>query len=187
MKSLLAPIVIAAATAGCAAKSKIPPDLVRSQQLAEALQTGMTSMRAVPSTLKIGFSPEAANQGLGGSAIVVFVVRPNGRVIRESRTLVFAEGHQIFAKYICDALLAAKFEPAPTDVRGSVGIFPVFFGNRDGQPRDSARVAYARALTALPTRLRALSFDEALTWFEKRPSCSNIRLGIDPLYGGPPN
>ncbi len=171
--------------AGCASRSKIPADLVRSQQLATALENGVTPMSPVPSTMKMGISPEAIREGLGGSAIVVFVVRPNGRVIRESRTLVYAEGHQIFAKYICDALLAAKFEPVPSDDRGAVGTFPVFFYNRE-PPRDSARMAFSRASAALADRLRTLTFDAALSWFEKRPSCSNIRIGIEPLYGGPP-
>jgi hypothetical protein len=182
--ALVAPLLV-----GCAGKSspKVAPDLARSQKLADALQVGMGSMKLVPSSWDMKYSLEAAQEGVGGSAIVLFVVMPNGRVDRESRTLVFVEGHTIFAKNICDALLAAKWEPAPTDQRGRIGVFPVFFASGQGKPpRDSARAAFTRASSALGPRLKGMTFDEALAWFQARPSCSKIKIGIEPLFGGPP-
>lgn len=177
-----------AALASCAktAQKGVAPDLVRSQMLAQALQAGATPMRPVPSTLQLRFSPEAMRAGQAGSAIVAFVVRPNGRVDRDSRTLLYVEGHQIFAKYICDALLAAKFAPAPTDERGGVGTFPVFFYIVDGPRRDSAQAKFREAGAVISRRLRDMSFDDALSWFQARPSCSAIKIGIEPLYGPPP-
>ena len=185
----LAAVLVAPLLIGCAVKSgpKVAPDLVRSQKLADALQVGLGNMKLIPSSWDLKFSPEAAREGIGGSAIVVFVVMPNGRVDRESRTLVFVEGHTIFAKNICDALLVAKWEPAPTDQRGRIGMFPVFFASGQGRPpRDSARAAFTRVSAAIGPRLKSMTFDEALAWFQARPSCSKIKIGIEPLYGGPP-
>ena len=181
-------VLILAGSASCAAKSGASPaaDLVRSQKLAEALASGVGQMTPVPGTMKLGFAPEAVQAGQAGSAIIAFVVLPNGRVDRDSRTLVYVEGHQIFAKYACDALLAARFEPVPSDRRGAVGTFPVFFYIREGPPRDTARVRFQRANMAVQHMLRTLTFDEGLTWFQARPPCSAIRIGIEPLYGPPP-
>jgi hypothetical protein len=184
-------VVIVPLLAACAGKSGagqkgVAPDLVRSQMLAEALQTGAAGLRPIPSTLKLSFSPEAVSSGVSGSAIVAFVVRPNGRVDRESRTLVFVEGHPIYAKHICDALLAAKFEPVPTDPRGGVATFPVFFAIKDGPARDSAQLKFREAGQVVARRLRSMTFDEALTWFQARPPCSALKIGIDAWYGPPP-
>ena len=168
------------------AEGRAAPDLVRAQRLADALQVRGGQIRPVAGTMKLGFSPEALRAGESGSAIVAFVVKPNGRVDRDSRTLVYVEGHQIFAKYVCDALLAAKFEPRPADPRGSVSAFPVFFYIKDGPPRDSARVKLDQAQRTIGRRFASMTYDEALSWFEARPSCSAIRIGLEPLYGPPP-
>jgi hypothetical protein len=168
------------------AEGRAAPDLVRAQRLADALQVRGGQIRPVAGTMKLGFSPEALRAGESGSAIVAFVVKPNGRVDRDSRTLVYVEGHQIFAKYVCDALLAAKFEPRPADPRGSVSAFPVFFYIKDGPPRDSARVKLDQAQRTIGRRFASMTYDEAHSWFAARPSCSAIRIGLEPLYGPPP-
>lgn len=173
---------------GCAVHRgpRVEPELIRSQQLADALQVGVGQMAMVPSSWDLKFSPEAARAGIGGAAIVAFVVMPNGRVNRETRTLVYVEGHTIFAKHVCDALLAARYEPAPTDPRGRIGLFPVFFSNPGGPARDKERAVFNQVNSAISGRVRRMSYDEALSWFEDRPSCSKIKIGIEPLYGGPP-
>lgn len=187
MKKLISIGVWLSLLVACAGRrAKVAPDLARSQKLADALQTGIMAMRPVPSTLALQYSPDAAHAGEAGAAIVGFVVMPNGRVDRDSRTLLYIEGHQIFAKNVCDALLAAKYEPPPTDRRGRVGLFPVFFFMTQGNPRDSARVRFDNASRAIGARLRQMSYDDALAWFQLRPACSKIKIGVEPLYGGPP-
>jgi hypothetical protein len=146
----------------------------------------MPPVKPVLSTLRLGFDPTAAREGVVGSAIVAFVVMPNGRVDRDSRTLVFVEGHQIYAKHICDAVLAARYEPAPADPRGVVSTFPVFFSAATGAPRDSARALFNDALRILYRRLATMTHADAQAWFAARPNCSAIRIGLDPLYGPPP-
>ena len=202
MISRLTRLGFAILVAGCAAKSaeevattpapesggaRIADDLVRSQKLADALGAGAKpSPRPVPSTVRRGFPPGAVRAGEAGSAIVAFVVLPNGRVDRESRTLVYVEGHPIYAKYICDALLAAKFQPKPADARGKVGVFPVFFYFKEGPARDSAKAKFESASRTIASRFVSMSYDQSLSWFQARPSCSKLKIGFEPLYGPPP-
>lgn len=200
MKRSILVAVSIAGMVGCAAKpagiaqdpspegraSRARVDSVRGEKLARALDARMPMVKPVLSTLKLGFDQTAAREGVAGSAIVAFVVMPNGRVDRDSRTLVFVEGHQIYSKHICDALLAARFEPAPTDPRGVVSVFPVFFSAPNGASRDSARALFREAGNVLGRRLATMTHVEAQAWFAARPNCSAIRIGLDPLYGPPP-
>lgn len=157
-------------------------DTVRGEKLAIALKSDAPSVRPVTSTMKLRFNMDAVRAGVAGSAIVAFVVMPNGRVDRDSRTLIYVEGHQIYAKNVCDALLAARFEPAPPDERGAVGVMPVFFSIRDGASRDSARVDFEKTQRLLRERMRTMSQVEAKSWFAARPNCSAIKIGIERVY-----
>jgi hypothetical protein len=42
------------------------------------------------------------------------------------------------------------------------------------------------ALRILYRRLATMTHADAQAWFAARPNCSAIRIGLDPLYGPPP-
>lgn len=189
-------LLLLATLPGCAARSageaagpdapagKAAADLARSQKLAQALQAGFVPMKPVESTMKVTFPVDAARAGVPGSAIIAFVVLPNGRVERGTRTVVHLEGHPIYAKHVCDALLAARFEPVPADPPGRVGFFSVSFHlNRASDSLRNRSPDYTQRLVRI---LGELDFDGALTWFQLRPGCSAIKIGIDHYYGPPP-
>lgn len=195
MKPVRLALVALPFVAACAGKKAEPEpspaaraaaDLVRSQKLAQALASRSPAMRPAGGIMKLGFSPEALRAGEAGSAVVAFVVLPNGRVDRDSRTLLYIEGHKVFAKYVCDALLSARFEPPPQDARGGVSTYPVFFYIREGDPRDTARARLTAASILISRKLATMTFDESLTWFQARPPCTAIKIGVEPLYGPPP-
>jgi hypothetical protein len=167
------------------AAGKATADSVRGEKFAAAVGGPATGMRPVPASVNIRFDPDAARAGVAGSAIVAFVVQPNGRVDRESRTLVYVEGHQIYAKNICDALNEMRFDPPPTNAGGAISTFPVFFSIQGAGKRDSAQAVFGRTLQILNAKLAAMTPEEAKSWFRARPTCSAIRIGVNPLYGPP--
>ena len=67
--------------------------------------------------------------------------------------LLFVEGHQIYAKNICDALNEMRFEPAPTARGGSVSIFPVFFSVAGAKSRDSIRAEFTNTQMTIRRKL----------------------------------
>ena len=127
---------------------------------------------------------EAARERVGGSAIVTFVVMPNGRVDRDTRTLVYVDGHQIYAKYVCDYLLAARFTPAPTDPRGAIGTQSFSFDVAPGIP-GPAQDRFFEAMENVSSRVRQMTPEQGRAWFIARPNCSAIKIGLDPLYKPP--
>lgn len=192
MKTVLS-LVLAVSAMACAARAvvtetpaqKAAADPARGVRLAAASKPTVMP-RLVPGSSKMQFPVDAARAGVQGAAIVAFVVQPNGRVDRESRTLIYYDGHQIYAKHVCDFLLAARFEPAAADERGLLLVLPGRFTVPGGTPRDSGEVAFRETQRRLQVRLATMSELESRVWFAARPSCSAIKIGLNPLYGGPP-
>ena len=186
--------LMAVTASGCAARSvltetpeqKAAADSARGARLAAAW-TPSVAPRIADGSSKMQFPVDAARAGVQGAVIVAFVVLPNGRVDRDSRTLIYFDGHQIYAKHVCDFLLAARFEPAPPDERGFRVIFPARFTVPGGTPRDTSEAVFQDTQRRLRMRLASLTESESRVWFAARPACSAIRIGIDPLYGGPPH
>lgn len=192
MKILLSLLLVVGTTA-CAARSvvtetpaqKAAADSARGVRLAAASKPTVMP-RLIPGSSRMQFPVDAARAGVQGAVIVAFVVGPNGRVDRDSRTLIYYDGHQIYAKHVCDFLLAARFEPAAADDRGMLVIFPGRFTVSGGTPRDAGELAFQETQRRVQVRLAMMPEAESQAWFAARPSCSAIKIGLNPLYGGPP-
>ena len=163
------------------------PDSVRGERLAAAAKSGARRANLVPNTGRLMVSPDAIMSGEGGAAIVAAVVRPDGRVDKATRTVVYLDGHPTFAKSICDFVGESRFAPAPPDERGTLGFMPISFENGGMRPpgarptRPDSNAAVARRMRAVQPaidgKLASMTEAETRDWFSARPTCASIRSG----------
>ena len=151
-------------------------DTLRARGLAAAsLNPGRGPVLAEGSG-KLHFPIEAAQADEVGSVILAFTVLPNGRVDRESRTIIFLEGHPLFAQVACDFLLEARVSVDRRDPQQ-----PAFVTNAmTFQIRNQQKPQpVGERINEMNRRLSATLFTKTQTereaWLAARPSCSALK------------
>ena len=184
---LVATMVVA--VSGCASKTRsyaredsgkapAPPtraDSARARALAAATLLPGGKATLTEGSGKLHFPIEAAQAEEQGSVILAFAVLPNGRVDRESRTIIFLEGHPLFAQVACDFLLEARVSVEhPADQPVFVTHAMTFFIRNQPKPQ-----AVGARINEMMQRLRTTLFTktqaEREAWLAARPSCSALK------------
>ena len=182
-------LLLLALTGACASKTrsypredaeKTPPapsraDTLRARALALATEIHAGRATLTEGSGKLWFPIEAAQAEEVGSVIMAFIVLPNGRVDRESRTIVYLEGHPIFAKSVCDFLLEARVQVERPQAAPAFTTYAATFHIRN-QPKP-AKVG--EQIHEMSDRLRVALFEktpvEKERWLMARPSCSALK------------
>ena len=175
--------------AGCASKTrsyarddsgKLPPapsraDTLRGRALAEATLNLPQRATLAEGSGKLHFPIEAAQADEVGSVILAFTVLPNGRIDRESRTIIYLDGHPLFAQVACDYLLEARVAVEPASGKPAFATHAMTFHIRN-QPKPQP---VGTELNDMMRRLRSALFTrtqaEREAWLAARPSCSALK------------
>jgi hypothetical protein len=161
------------------------PDSTRGRLLAAATKSGASRARLETGMQRMQVPADLIIAGHSGSAIVAGLVRPDGRMERATRTVVFMDGHAGFAKAICDLLLTARFAPKPPDSRGAIAFMPISFNNAGMRPPGSpptppdTSAPVARRMRAaqpmIDRQLDGMTEAEMAQWFAGHPHCAKVR------------
>jgi hypothetical protein len=189
MIARLSVATLLAATVGCASKTRSyardeakPPaaptraDTLRARALAAAIANPGANASLAEGSGKAHFPIEAAQADEVGSVILAFTVLPNGRVDRESRTIIYLEGHPIFAQVACDFLLEARVSVDRPNAQEPAFVTHAMTFQIRNQPK--AQPVGAR-INDMMQRLRFNMLSRTLTereaWLAARPSCSALK------------
>ncbi len=174
---------------GCASKTRSyarddakPPaaptraDTLRARALAAASLNPGSKASLAEGSGKAYFPIEALQAEEVGSVILAFSVLPNGRIDRESRTIIFLEGHPLFAQVACDYLLEARVTvDRPNAEQPSFLTHAMTFQIRN-QPKPQP---VGERINEMMRRLRVTLFTKAQpereSWLAARPSCSALK------------
>ena len=150
-------------------------DTLRARSLADATTNPGGRAAVVDGSAKMHFPIEALQAEEEAAVIVAFVVLPNGRVDRESRTIIYLDGHPIFAQAVCDFLLEARVKlEHPSDKPAYASYASVFrIRNLPKPPEVGGRIdeMMRRLNGQLFTKLRP----ERAEWLIARPGCSALK------------
>jgi hypothetical protein len=151
-------------------------DSLRARALAAAIGNPGANPSLAEGSGKLHFPIEAAQADEVGSVILAFTVLPSGRVDRESRTIIYLEGHPLFAQVACDFLLEARVSiERPKPQEPAFVTHAMTFQIRN-QPK--AQPVGAR-INDMMQRLRFNMLSRTLTereaWLAARPSCSALK------------
>ena len=189
IRSTILIISLMAAVAGCASKTrsyarddagKVPgaptrADTLRAKALAQAtLNPGGLATMAEGSG-KLWFPIETLQAEEQASVIVSFAVLPNGRVDRESRTIIFLEGHPLFAQAVCDYLLEARVQLDRPSPQPAFTSYAVVFKIRNLPKPPAVGDRIDEMKRRLSAALLTKTVDEREDWLMARPSCSALK------------
>ena len=189
MRSAIFIVGLVVAVQGCASTTrsyaredsgKLPAapsraDTLRAKALAQATLNPGGRVTMGEGSGKLWFPVEALQAEEQASVIISFIVLPNGRVDRESRTIIYLEGHPLFAQALCDYLLEARVQlERPSDQPAFASHAVVFkIQNLPKPPAVGDRIhdMMGRLNSSLLSRTRV----EREEWLMARPSCSALK------------
>lgn len=174
---------------GCASKTRSyarddakPPaaptraDTLRARALAAATLNPGSKPSLAEGSGRLFFPVEAAQANEVGSVILAFSVLPNGRVDRESRTIIYLEGHPLFAQVACDFLLEARVTVERPNGQQPAFVTHAMTFNIRNQPKPQP---VGERINEMMQRLRVALFTrtqrEREAWLAERPSCSALK------------
>jgi hypothetical protein len=188
MKSFIV-LGLAIVAAGCASKTrsyarddsgKLPAvptaaDSARGRALAAATLNRGGRATLAEGSARMHFPIEALQAQEEAAVILSFIVLPNGRVDRESRTIVYLDGHPLFAQAVCDFLLEARVKlERPSDKPAFASYATVFrIRNLPKAPAVGGRVD--EMMRRLDAALFSRTQLERESWIAERPSCSALK------------
>jgi hypothetical protein len=177
-------------TAGCASKTRTSApadankvaaattraDTLRAKTLAQATLHPGGRITMAEGSGKLWFPIEALQAEEQASVIVSFAVLPNGRVDRESRTIIYLEGHPLFAKSVCDYLLEARVTLEHPQTEPAFASYAVVFQIRNlpKPPPVGDRIDEMKTRLGLALMTRTVAGREE--WLMARPSCSALKM-----------
>jgi hypothetical protein len=151
-------------------------DTLRAKTLAAAIGNPGANPSLAEGSGKLHFPIEAAQADEVGSVILAFTVLPNGRVDRESRTIIYLEGHPLFAQVACDFLLEARVSVERPNAQEPAFVTHAMTFQIRNQPK--AQPVGAR-INDMMQRLRfnmlSRTRPEGEAWLAARPSCSALK------------
>ena len=179
---LLGAVACASKTRSYSRDASKPPaapsraDTLRAQSLAAATHNPGTKPSLAEGSGKLFFPVEAAQANEVGSVIMAFTVLPNGRVDRDSRTIIYLEGHPIFAQVACDFLLEARVSvERPNPDQPAFVTHAMTFQIRN-QPKPQPVGAQINDMMGrLRFNLLSKTQREREEWLAARPSCSALK------------
>jgi hypothetical protein len=151
-------------------------DTLRAKSLAAATLNQGSKPSLTEGSGKLFFPIEAAQAEEVGSVILAFTVLPNGRVDRESRTIIYLEGHPLFAQVACDFLLEARVAvERPHPDQPAFVTHAMTFQIRN-QPKPQPVGAQINDMMGrLRFNLLSKTQREREEWLAGRPSCSALK------------
>jgi hypothetical protein len=102
-------------------------------------------------------------------------VLPNGRVDRESRTIVYLEGHPLFAQSVCDYLLEARVQLERPAAQPAFSSYAVVFRIRNLPKPPAVGDRIDEMMRRLSVSLFSRTLAEREAWLMARPSCSALK------------
>jgi hypothetical protein len=189
MNPRLSLAVLLVVASGCASKNRLyatdtpkPPsvpsraDTLRGRSLAAATRNQGSRAALAEGSGKLHFPIEAAQANEVGSVILAFTVLPNGRVDRESRTIIFLEGHPLFAQVACDFLLEARVSvERPTADQPAFVTHAMTFQIRNQPKPQPVGTRINDMMLRLRFNLLTKTQPEQEAWLAARPSCSALK------------
>jgi hypothetical protein len=174
---------------GCASKTRSyarddlkPPaapsraDTLRARSLAAATRNQGARPTLVEGSGKLFFPIEAAQAEEVGSVIMAFTVLPNGRVDRDSRTIIYLEGHPLFAQVACDFLLEARVSvERPDPTQPAFVTHAMTFQVRNQPKPQPVGQKISDMMQRLRFNLLSTTLAEREQWLAARPSCSALK------------
>lgn len=163
------------------AEGKLPAaptraDSLRAKALAAATRNPGTKPVLAAGSGKLWFPLEAAQAGEVGSVIMAFTVLPNGRIDRDSRTIIYLEGHPLFAQVACDFLLEARVTLDRPDPTQPAFVTHAMTFNIRNEPKPQP---VGQLINDMMGRLRfnllSKTQPEREEWLAGRPSCSALK------------
>jgi hypothetical protein len=151
------------------------------QNEARGARLARARVRVMPSYVKnsshLNFPREGIGEGIEGTVILSFVALPNGRVDRDSRTVLYYKGHPLFVKVACDFLLAARFDMPSADSATVLHSFG--FRVYNGTPQEVMSAEFDQVRKQVARKVASMDTEEAGKWFALRPSCSSLQGALD--------
>jgi hypothetical protein len=174
---------------GCASKTrsyarddsgKTPPapsaaDSARGRAVAAATMNRGGVATPVEGSAKMHFPIEALQAEEQAAVIVSFIVLPNGRVDRESRTIVYLDGHPLFAQAVCDFLLEARMTLERPSDQPAFASYAVVFHIRNLPKPPAVGDKIDEMKRRLDASLYSRTRLERESWIAARPSCSALK------------
>jgi hypothetical protein len=138
-------------------------------------------VRVMPTYVKnsshLTFPREGMGEGIEGTVILSFVALPNGRVDKDSRTVLYYKGDPLFVKASCDFLLAARFDMPSAD--SSTVIHSFGFRVRDGTPQEVMTAEFNTVRQQVGRKVASMGTEVAGRWFALRPSCNSVHGSLN--------
>jgi hypothetical protein len=174
---------------GCASKSRSyarddsgkPPaapsaaDSARGRAVAAAMANRGGRATLSEGSAKMHFPIEALQAREEAAVIVSFIVMPNGRVDRESRTIVYLDGHPLFAQAVCDFLLEARVKLERPSDKPAFASLPTVFRIRNLPKPPVIGDRIDEMVRRLDASLYSRTQLERESWIAERPSCSALK------------
>ena len=150
-------------------------DTLRGRALAEATLNLAQKVSLAEGSGRAHFPIEALQADEVGSVILAFAILPNGRIDRESRTIIFLEGHPLFAQVACDFLLEARVSVEPAISKPAFTTHAMTFNIRNREKPQPVGAQLNEMMRRLRSTLFTKTQAEREAWLAARPSCSALK------------